>query len=80
MSADSTSAPLLEDYLVEWMKLQRGQLQRSTWRSYAQMVHCYLIPSLGTVPLDERSTWPGWSRQPIADWLPTADAQPLEDS
>jgi integrase len=56
MHADApipTDAPLLEDYLDEWLDWQRTQVQPSTWSSYRGNVARYLAPHLGCLRLDE---------------------------
>ena len=42
----------VNEYLAEWLQLQRVHLQPTTWNSYRQTIDCYLAPALGATPLD----------------------------
>jgi integrase len=47
------SDPTLNDYFDEWFALLRTQVQPTTWRGYHDMVHIYLLPTLGRTRLRE---------------------------
>ena len=49
-SADN-GGPLLGDYLDEWLARRAGRLRPSSFKSYRQLIGCYLKPHLGDVPL-----------------------------
>jgi integrase len=53
--APQAAAQTVAAYLADWLDLQATQLEPSSWQSYAGVVHRYLIPGLGEVPLSALS-------------------------
>lgn len=49
----------LEHYILEWFKVHAAQLKGSTRDDYQKLIHKYIIPHLGKIPLDNlrRSTF-----------------------
>jgi len=47
----ATDAGTLGDYLAGWIERHRATVAPSTWRTAESYVRCYLIPSLGRIPL-----------------------------
>lgn len=43
----------LTEYVDEWIRVQRLQLQPATWDAYRRTIACYLTPALGETTLDE---------------------------
>jgi integrase len=53
MAYMETDDPTLHAYFDEWFALLRTQVQPTTWRGYHDMVHIYLLPTLGPTRLSE---------------------------
>ena len=48
---EPAGAGTLADFLVPWIERHRARVRPSTWRTAEMHVRCYLVPSLGRIPL-----------------------------
>ena len=42
----ASKEPLFTEYIEEWLTLQRGRIENSTWESYNSYAHRHVIPYL----------------------------------
>ena len=56
------AALLIEDYLKEWLSLEKENIKHSTWLGYKKILSYHLIPSFGSLALAD------FRRKHARDW------------